>query len=299
MKSLARLVMAGPGQAVLVVVISAILALFFPPFAWISGASVALITLHLGPQRGLQIIGLAVLLSGVFFWLVLGAPLVALMLALVLWLPLWLEAVLLRQTVSLALAWQLAAGMGLVMLLVLQYMAPELVTAINHNLAQLFQQMTQQQSEPHLQEAMQNTLHSMQQVMPGLMGAGFMMSLQISLMLARSWQAALYNPGGFRQEFTQLRLGRGLAALVTVLLVFVAVTDNLLGSMVLLVFLSLYLLQGLAVTHGLISRFKLNRGWLIGLYLLLFIVPQAMFLVAIFGLTDAWIDIRQKLNRQT
>lgn len=299
MKSLARLVMAGPGQAVLVTVISAVLALFFPPFAWISGAAVALVTLHLGSTRGLQIIAMATLVSGGFFWLAMGSPLAGLMLALALWLPLWLVGQVLRQTVSLSLAWQLAAGMGLIMMLVLHYMAPGLVTEINHNLAQLFQQMMKQQSEAHLQDAMQKTLHSMQQVMPGLMGAGFMMSVQISLMLARSWQAALYNPGGFGQEFSQLRLGQGMAALVTVLLLFVVLTDNLLGSMALLVFLSLYLLQGLAVVHGLMGLLKLNRGWLVGLYALLFIVPQTMFLVAIFGLTDAWIDIRRKLNRQT
>ena len=33
----------------------------------------------------------------------------------------------------------------------------------------------------------------------------------VGLMVARSWQARLYNPGGFREEFHAIRLPAGIA----------------------------------------------------------------------------------------
>lgn len=35
----------------------------------------------------------------------------------------------------------------------------------------------------------------------GIMAAGVVISLIISVLMARAWQSALFNPGGFWQEF--------------------------------------------------------------------------------------------------
>ncbi len=50
----------------------------------------------------------------------------------------------------------------------------------------------------------------------GMMGAGTAMSAVLCLLLARYWQAALYNPGGFGEEFQALALP-GVDALVLAL----------------------------------------------------------------------------------
>src|SRR5690606_38868442 len=39
----------------------------------------------------------------------------------------------------------------------------------------------------------------------GLMGAVHALMALVGLMIGRSWQAGLYNPGGFRDEFHRLR----------------------------------------------------------------------------------------------
>mgnify|MGYP007113695048 CR=1 FL=1 len=47
--------------------------------------------------------------------------------------------------------------------------------------------------------------------MTGVLAAGMFLQLVFGLLLGRWWQALLYNPGGFRSEFHQLRLYPALA----------------------------------------------------------------------------------------
>ena len=69
MIALARFIMAGPGQATLITVVTALLAILMPPLAWLSAAAVALVVLQLGAQRGLQLIALASVASMLLSWL--------------------------------------------------------------------------------------------------------------------------------------------------------------------------------------------------------------------------------------
>ena len=52
MKSLASFILRGPAQAILVTVLTGVLALALPPLSLISGAAIALITVRKGPQAG-------------------------------------------------------------------------------------------------------------------------------------------------------------------------------------------------------------------------------------------------------
>ena len=58
-----------------------------------------------------------------------------------------------------------------------------------------------------------------------------------------------------------------------------------------------YLLVGLAVIHTLLRRKGRGGGWLVAVYVLLAIVPQATLLLAAGGLMDTWIDFRRRLAR--
>jgi len=58
-----------------------------------------------------------------------------------------------------------------------------------------------------------------------------------------------------------------------------------------------YLLVGLAIIHSLLKQFSRGNGWLIVIYILLAIMPQAMLLLAAGGLMDTWIDFRRRFGR--
>jgi hypothetical protein len=62
----------------------------------------------------------------------------------------------------------------------------------------------------------------------------------------------------------------------------------------------LLLLQGLAVAHGVRHTLGAGAGWLVGLYVLLFVaLPYAEVLVSGLGLLDLWLDVRARVARRT
>ncbi|MCO1334154.1 hypothetical protein MO867_07330 [Microbulbifer sp. OS29] len=117
------------------------------------------------------------------------------------------------------------------------------------------------------------------------------MSATLALVLGRYWQAVLYNPGGFRQEFQQLRLPLWLAAASMLLWVVSLVTPGYAfwGAVVAFPLV----VAGIALIHWLVA----SRGWgvgpLVAMYLMLVIggLPLAGFLCGL-ALVDSWIDIR-------
>jgi hypothetical protein len=294
---LARYIMAGPAQATLVTVVMALLALLLPPLAWISAAAVALVTLQLGAQRGLQLVGLASVAGLLLGWLIFGAPLMVLGLILLIWLPVWIAALVLRQSVSLTLAMQAITGLGVLTLLMVMLIYPQLQTEMNADLQKMMQPMLEQQTDDAVRQELQETVTQVLRLMPALVASGMMLSTAIGLLLARNWQARLYNPGGFAREFNQLRLGKVMAAASTALIVAALALDTDLLVMLSVILISIYVVQGMALIHGLVAVREASRGWVFAVYIGLILLPQVIILpIAFFGMSDAWIDFRRRLN---
>lgn len=296
MRALARFILRGPSQAALVVTATALLAVILMPLSWLSGGAVTLIVLHLGVQPVLRVLAIASLATALITWVGLGSPLYVVGIILFLWLPAWFSATVLRQTASLALTLQALAGLGLVAVLLLQLMAPELGSVWRETLEQILKPLMDQPTGGVDQQQMQQLLALFSRLVPGMLAVALVYNVIMGLILGRWWQAALFNPGGLRQEFNDLRLGKSFALVTLALLILNLVTasDLLLG--LLMVVLSIYLLQGLAIMHGVIAIKKLPRGWLYGLYVLLFLVPQVAVILVIAGLFDTWIDLRKQLS---
>ena len=115
-----------------------------------------------------------------------------------------------------------------------------------------------------------------------------------ALLLARWWQATLYNPGGFSKEFYQLRLGRVLASLLVMLL-----GGSLLANQVLLANLAMvlglmFIVQGIALVHALAARAGLARGWLAAFYVIMVLFLSQLLIV--LAVIDAWVDFRTRMR---
>ncbi len=125
-----------------------------------------------------------------------------------------------------------------------------------------------------------------------------------AVLLARWWQSALYNPGGFGGEFRALVIPRAispLAAVVAALALLQVFSGNPggLASDLLIVLVVLFAFQGLALLHHRVHKLKLTRGWMIGLYVLLFVMPHRIGLIlAIAGIADTVLDVRGMRVRQ-
>lgn len=298
MMALARFIMAGPSQAAVVAATTALLAFILPPIAWVSGGVIALVALHQGPVRGLQLIAYAGVAALALGWLALGTPLLVVGVILLLWLPVWLSAVMLRNTVSLSLTLQAITGYSVVLVLLLHLGFPEFQAQLQHEFASMLKPVIEQQPDASQRQDLQLAVESVLILLPGILATGMMMGIMLSLLLGRWWQAALYNPGGLVKEFNSLRLGRSLNLISSACLLIALFSASKLATMIVLLLLSLYLLQGVAVIHGIFELKQIAKGWLIGLYVMILFIPHLVVLpLAVFGLSDAWVDFRQRLAR--
>ncbi|HDZ07516.1 hypothetical protein [Pseudohongiella sp.] len=137
----------------------------------------------------------------------------------------------------------------------------------------------------------------MQGVLINLFGVMHMFLAICLLMLARWWQALLFNPGGFQQEFHQFRLQPSVAVALMVLFVLASFGITALSGWTMYFVLPLFF-AGVALVHGLIGIKKLSRLWLIAFYMLMLNPPLAQ-LLAVFALADSWYDFRGRIQKQS
>lgn len=299
MKALAAFVIRGRWTAALVAATTAVLFWLFPPFLILSGAVVALVTLRRGAAEGALLVGLAGLAATVLAGLALNAPWLMLWVLLACWVPLWGLALVLRATISLSATLRVAALLGLLgvggfyLVLgdptiwwtqILDHLRPELTVLAP----------PQSLGDPTTGEQLLDLLKDWAPLLPGQVVGASLLLVMAALFLGRWWQALLFNPGGFRPEFQQLRLGRPLAVLV--LLLFGAASLSGWPFLINLVMVlgMLYSIQGIAVVHALVFKLQLSPAWLLLFYLLL--VPLLSQVVMALGIADAWADFRVRIR---
>lgn len=298
MKPLANFIMRGYSQATLVVSASALLSLLLPFLGLISSGAVGLVTLRKGPRDGLLLIALSTLAAGAIAWVGLGSPLMALGILAVLWVPILGLSAILRTTRSLGLTAQLAALGGVVMVLVVHLLVDNPLQAWQ----QLLEPVRQTLVTDGLIDSADSTVlfDQVAKWMTGTFAAALVFQYLMSLFIARHWQAQLYNPGGFGEEFRALNVGRTFGLLFLVVLIWLALASGTGLALDLIPVLTLLLvLQGLAVIHRSRELLGIHQGWLIGLYvLLIFFMPQVSLLLASVGLVDLWVDIRARVAKR-
>lgn len=128
----------------------------------------------------------------------------------------------------------------------------------------------------------------------GLMAVMIAISAVGSLLLARWWQALLFNPGGFRQEFHALRVDRALAIplLVGVVGCYWIAPDYMTWGTLLGIPL---LVSGIALAHHVIAATGMGAHWLVVFYIALVVMGPASMLVMGLGFCDSLVDFRARL----
>ena len=303
MKALAAYIVSGRWQSILIVVICGVMTILLPPFGgmlnYLAAAVVALVTLHVGVLAGLQVMAIAAAITLLIYQLLGIQAVVVLVLVLMLWMPCWMTAAVLQQTNRLGQAMKVATLFGVSLLL--------LVFAVYGNPAAWWVEQLQQ-VETTLAEAGIafpaladiELLTEVSALMTGVVFASLVIGVLASLLLARWWQSVLVHPGAFRDEFYELRLSQvnGLITLGIMLVArFTGGDVSEFAAQLAMIMLVPYLLVGLAVIHALLKRKGLGGGWLVAVYVLLAIIPQATLLLAAGGLLDTWIDFRRRLAR--
>lgn len=282
MKALAQFVMRGPVYAAGVAALMAALPFMF----WVSGAVIALVMLRVGIAAGFNVVlwGLLPALG----WVWVGQDPTALSVLV----EVTLMAIVLRQTAS----WEKTLIAGAASALAVGMIVPALLPALFDQLVHVGMDVLQN-IDPEASDLSNGTLEAAtRQIMLASLAASQFALAIASLMLGRSWQARLYNVGGFRQEFHSLRLSIPMAlGLVAVMVVLPQV--GLSSMLVVAVAGTPLVLAGLALVHGAIGRRGLSAGWLVGFYVLMMVLgPSLLLLLVLIAIFDSWIDFRSRIR---
>lgn len=274
MLGLARYAMNGRRQAIIASMLSGMV----PLLNLISPAIVGLVMLRQGGTAAIQVAIWAILPLLGWAWVGDLTPLILLLGVL----PM---AAVLRRTQSWqpALLISLLVGAGGEAALRLR---PDVLAQLQTQVSNF---MAQSGTETVSAELMQVTLVSM-------FGLMHMMVAIVCLVVARWWQARLYNPGGFQAEFHALKLQPQIAGLLLLLFLLAGFGPTALAGWSMYFSLPL-VIAGIALVHGLVKA----KGWsgmlLVAFYLLL-MNPAVMQLLAIFALIDSFYDFRGRLTRR-
>jgi len=286
--------MKGRWQAVLCIAGLALLSLVIPFASLLSAAALGLVTLRVGARESVWVMVSSLCVAGGGGVFVTGDAFMALAYGLLLWAPVWPVAIVLRESARLVWALELAALLGMVVVLGIYLVVPEPAQMWSESLQRFMQPILEQAPLGFDTVQFGHSAAAIAHYMSGLIAAGSVLSLILGLLLARYWQATLYNPGGFRSEFLALELHAavswGAAALVLVSVAADGAIAEIAGNIV-MVLSTLFLVAGFAVLHAALGA---KRFLLVGAYVLFFIIPQTLVVLVFLGWSDVWLKWRQR-----
>ncbi|MHA7879113.1 MAG: hypothetical protein ACX931_04945 [Saccharospirillum sp.] len=242
----------------------------------VSAALVALVTLRQGTNEGTRLLVLS-LIGALVGWQTSGAilPLLVLPITAIL-------ATVMREFQDWRMTLLSAAVLGLVLAFGAQLAYGDRFAAV---VGQFQQMLTGGEAESPLWQM----LEAVKPNAAYLILTAQMFEVVLCLILARYWQAGLYNPGGFRAEFHALRLnGRMLLALlVAAAFMYVVKPAGLLMLLIPLVF------AGAALVHGMVAKAKLGGQWLVAFYIGAILFNQFVLpILVLVAIADGYFNFR-------
>lgn len=128
----------------------------------------------------------------------------------------------------------------------------------------------------------------------GMIAYGLALNSIVGVLLGRWLQALAFNPGGFRAEFCELRLGYVVSVvcfLGSVFFYFLGGEYQWWSSLLAIPLL----LVALSVAHGVVKAKALSFWWLLLSYFMVFFsMPLVMFV----GFLDAWVNFRDRVQKK-
>lgn len=282
--------------------VNMLLAMVATVLSYMSGAVIGLATLRYGVREGAIVIAGTAALAGVFTLFGVGSPLPALIFAVSNWVPVCLLSAGLRASNNQGTMVTAAAALCAGAVVLVHLLLPDPGAWWSQRLDLAFQPLRDAAGavDPEAAQSLKDVQEALAPVMTGLVAAGFMSGLILTMLIARWWHALLDNPGGFGREFRELRLGTRLAAVVAVIFILGAFANAATGGLagdLLVIAVSVASIQGLAVLHGVIDIRKASVGWLVLAYVILSVFPvQGGFLLAVTGMMDNWLDFRGRAS---
>ena len=287
-------ILGSPLHAGWVALVCAAFSLVLPPAAWLGFIILGLVTLRVSLKAGIVVL-CWILIPGII-WAIMRQPSWLVGLAVNGGLVLILGCILRRYS-SWSYVLEIASLLGIVGILAAHGVATDLTQWWFVKLhAQL--QNSNMVGELGLSPAdVQQLVKNIARFATGFWAALVLLSSILELLVARWWQATLYNPGGLRQEFYQIRISKWLtvvliAAIAGALFRYTFLADLLPVAVLPFVF------AGLSLIHFVTYVKKITMFLLVSVYVVLFLFPQLIVgVLVMIALVDSWINLRQRLKK--
>lgn len=297
LQNIALFSMRGRWQAAGVIALFSVAALMLPPFSYLASGIIVLCTLRMGPKEGMRVVLATTVLFTLLAAVLLDKIYISGLFLISSWLPILGASLVLGYTRSLAISLLAAAGLGIAVVLGFYLVLADPILWWQQLIEPLAETLVEQPGWQFDQAQTQTIVLNLSSMMTGLMAAGLSLNIILGLLVGRSWQAKLYNPGGFASEFQQLQLGKSVAILTIVMMVVTALPLGN-GAAVLReclpVLLVVFTLQGLSVVHAIVKQQKRQSFWLVAVYMLLLVMmPQMAVLLTIIGVLEQWFNFRR------
>ncbi|MGC1182486.1 hypothetical protein [Legionella sp.] len=260
------------------------------PFAsWMSIALVSLVTLRKGARSGFDVLLPALVFHSVPLMML--YPLSsALINTLIAYLPCYFGALVLRKTEK----WQVVFGVSLLQAflwcLLIQQLAPDFIVLQFNQFKSVLTQY------PELIDTNMDGIRSLNlaQLFFGIQILSIIVSAIISLMFARSIQAKLFLPGGFKQELLAFRSGK-LSLLILIGISLGTYYEIPLAINILPMMLCYFLVSGFGLAYFIFSRKSQIKVFIL-LFLLILLKPTfVLFAYIVFGVVDSLFNFRSYL----
>ena len=283
MRGLANYAMRGPGQALFLAVLFASIPMLF----WLSSAVIALVILRRGIDHGLKVLMWALLPA--IGWAAAGQFNVLTGLV-----ATTLLACTLRQTVSWPKTLLALVPVGGAIALSLFQLAPQQIALLTEAVMGLLEKILPGQGAESAVDIGTQLKPLVEYGVVGMLSWFTLISSALSLILARAWQSALYNPGGFGNEFRRLILPPVASIMLLALTLGGSALSPVLTALIPIASLPLFL-SGIALVHGLVNLKQLGSFWLVGMYMLLIMVTQLAYpVIVLTACFDSVFDFRRR-----
>lgn len=281
MRFLAEFIMRGRTQAAVVALVGNWVPLMAP-------GAVALVTLRAGAASGFLVLVWALLPAALMIGFSPADP-VAVVFIISGLLITFLLALMLRVQARWSRCLMGAVAAGMLIALSLRLLAPDLTQAMAEALARVMAQFYEQAGSTEAPPAPSLVL------VTGLLANVTSFTGVLGLMLGRWWQALLYNPGGFRQEFHGLRLNTP-QALVCVLAGLYALFQGPEYMWWAALFTLPLLFVGLAIVHRVVALKGWGVQWLVLFYIALVLLDPLSQLLMALAFVDTWLNVRGRVK---
>lgn len=280
MRALAEFIMRGRTQAAVVAVLGTAVPVLTP-------ATIALVSLRKGISNGFLILlwGLLPMLIS----LAMGQmqPLMPI-LAISGFVVTYLSALILRNSMSWAYTLMGLVALSILTALLQLILVPDLLARLMDSLAELVKQLFSEMEPSAV------TMPG-QAFVVGMIAYVTALGSLFGLIVGRWWQASLYNPGGFAEEFQQFRLNTVQAVVCMAAAIYCLTQSPDYRTWATLFVLPL-LVMGVAIVHRLVAVKRMGTQWLVGFYVLVFLLDVIAQLLVIVAFLDTWLNFRGRFK---